>query len=410
MTPTTGETDVTNDNPGRRAVLAGAAALAATLRTGRARAADEKVRIGVLTDESGPYSDSGGSGSVAGARLAVQDFGATVLGRPIEILHADTQNKPDVAGAVARQWYDAGVDAVLDLPVTSVAASVQQVAREKQRTVMITAAAVTEFTSKNCAPVSSHWADDTHAMAHAASQVLTQAGARTWFFITVDFSFGRNLQAEATKVIEVNGGKVVGAAYFPIGNTDFSSQLVQAQSSGAKVIGLAAVGGDQVNLIKQSAEFGVQAAGAQLAGFLVYLTDIHALGLNVAQGMSFGASYYWDQNEQARAFARRFAAVQSAMPTKNQATNYAATLHFLKAMAQAGTTDPLAVNRAMRAMPVAFFGRKATLRADGRLLYDLPLWRVKRPADSHGPWDYYAPVGTLPAADAFLPMTPACAA
>ena len=401
---------MTNDNPGRRAVLGGAAALAATLRAGRVRAAYEKIRIGVLTDENGPYSDSGGGGSVAGARLAAQDFGATVLGRPIEILHADTQNKPDVAGAVARQWYDAGVDAVLDLPVTSVAASVQQVAREKQRTVMITAAAVSEFTSKNCAPVSSHWADDTHAMAHAASQVLTQAGARTWFFITVDFSFGHNLQAEATKVIEANGGRVVGAAYFPIGNTDFSSQLVQAQSSGAKVIGLAAVGGDQVNLIKQSAEFGVLAAGAQLAGFLVYLTDIHALGLNVAQGMSFGASFYWDQNEQARAFARRFAAVQSAMPTKNQATNYAATLHFLKAMAQAGTTDPLAVNRAMRAMPVAFFGRPATLRADGRLLYDLPLWRVKRPADSHGPWDYYAPVGTLPAADAFLPMTPACAA
>ncbi len=401
---------MTKGNPGRRAVLAGGAVLATLTRARRGQAATAPVRIGILTDENGPYRDSGGSGSIAAVRLAVQDFGATVLGRPIEILHADTQNKPDVAGAVARQWYDAGADAVLDLPVPSVAASVQQVAREKQRTVMITAAAVSEFTARNCAPVSSHWADDTHAMAHAASQALTQAGARSWFFITVDFSFGRNLQAEATKVIEANGGKVVGAAYFPIGNTDFSAQLVQAQSSGAKVIGLAAVGGDQVNLIKQAAEFGVQAAGRQLAGFLVYLTDINAVGLKVAQGMSFGASFYWDQNREARAFAHRFAAMQTAMPTKNQATNYAAALHFLKAVAQAGTTDALAVNRAMRAMPVAFFGRAATLRADGRLLYDLPLWRVKQPAESRGPWDFYAALGTLPAADAFLPMNPACAA
>ncbi len=394
----------------RRAVLGGAALLGAVPLSGRARAGTDTVRIGIITDESGPYRDSGGAGSVLAARMAVHDFGATVLGKNIEILHADTQNKPDIAGAIARQWFDAGVDAVTDLPVTPVAASVQQVAREKQRTVMITAAAVSEFTSKNCAPVSSHWADDTHAMAHVGSTLLTQAGGKTWFFITVDYSFGHNLQAEATKVIEANGGKVTGTALFAIGSTDFSSQILQAQSSGASVIGMASVGGDQVNLIKAASEFGVQTSGVQLAGFLVYITDIRALGLPVAQGLSFSASYYWDQNAEARAFAQAYQAEQKAMPTKNQATIYAATLHFLKAMAQSGTRDALAVNAAMRAMPVAFFGRPATLRADGRLLYDLPLFRVKRPAESHGPWDYYTEIGTLPAAEAFLPMNPACAA
>lgn len=393
---------------GRRAVLGGAAMLGAAPLIGRARAEADTVRIGVLTDENGPYHDSGGAGSVFAVRMAVKDFGGTVLGKPIEVVHADTQNKPDVAAAIARQWYDSGVDAIIDLPLTSVAAAVQQIAREKGRSVMITASAVSEFTSKWCSPVSSHWADDTHAMAHVASTLLTKAGGTTWFFITVDFSFGHRLQAEATQVIEANGGKVIGTAPFPIGNTDFSSQIVQAQSSGAKVIGLVSVGNDQVTLIKQAAEFGVQKSGVQLAGYLVYITDIRALGLPVAQGLSFAASYYWDQDEEARTFARRFAAEQKAMPTKNQATNYAATLHFLKAMAQSRTRDAVAVNKAMHALPVAFFGRPATLRADGRLLYDLPLYRVKRPEDSHAAWDYYAAIGTLPAAEAFLPMNPAC--
>jgi branched-chain amino acid transport system substrate-binding protein len=403
-----GERGVNTAKLGRRAMLAGSAMLAWAPRRGQAQA--DAVHIGILTDENGPYRDSGGAGSVLAARMAAQDFGGSVLGKPIEIVHADTQNKPDVAAAIARQWYDSGVDAVTDLPVTSVAAAVQQIAREKGRTVMITASAVSEFTSKWCAPVSSHWADDTHAMAHVASTLLTKAGGTTWFFITVDFSFGHRLQAEATQVIEANGGKVVGTAPFPIGNTDFSSQIVQAQSSGAKVVGLISVGNDQVNLIKQAAEFGLQKSGAQLAGYLVYITDVHALGLAAAQGLTFAASYYWDQNEQARAFARRFAATQKAMPTKNQATIYAATLHFLKAMAQAGTRDARVVNAAMRTTPVAFFGHPATLRADGRLLYELPLYRVKRPEDSRGPWDYYTQIGTLPAADAFLPLNPACTA
>jgi branched-chain amino acid transport system substrate-binding protein len=386
-------------------MLAGAASLATM-----GAAASPPVRIGVLTDETGPYADSGGAGSVVAARMAAQDMGGTVLGRPIEILRADTQNRPDIAGSIARAWYDSGVDAITDLPVTPVAAAVQQIAREKRRTVMITASAVSEFTSKNCAPTSSHWAEDTHAITTAASKVLTGAEGRSWFFITVDFSFGVALQAEATKVIEANGGKVLGSVRFPIGNADFSSQILQAQSSGAAIIGLASVGGDQVNLIKQSAEFGLQSNGARLAGFLVYITDIHALGLPVAQGLSFPASFYWDQNEPARAFTQRFQSERHAVPTQNQALVYASTLHFLKSMTQAATDDPIAVNKAMRALPVDLFGRPATIRGDGRVMYDVVLYRVKRPEDSHAPWDYYTAIGHIPAEEAFLPMNPMCLA
>ncbi len=396
-------------NPGRRAVLGGAALAAAlpVLNTWAATAGP--VRIGVLTDENGPYTDSGGAGSILAAQMAARDFGGTVLGRPIEILHADTQNKPDIAASIARGWYDSGVDAIIDLPVTPVAAAVQQIAREKGRTVMITAAAISEFTSKNCSPTSSHWADDTHALTTGVAKLTTGTGNRTWFFITVDFSFGAALESLTAKAIEANGGKVVGDVKFPIGNSEFSSQIVAAQSSGAAIVGLAAVGGDQVNLIKQAAEFGLRKSGVQLAGYLVYISDIHALGLDVAQGLSFPSGFYWDQSDESRAFAKRFMAERKAPPTKNQAVDYACTLHFLKAMAQAGTDDPVAVNKAMRAMPVAYFGRNATLRADGRLLYDITLYRVKRPDESRSPWDYYTAIGTLPAAEAFLPMNPACA-
>jgi branched-chain amino acid transport system substrate-binding protein len=391
----------------RRRVLGAALAAAAAPR---AWAAPGPVRIGVMTDESGPYTDSGGAGSIVAARMAAQDFGPTVLGRTIEIQHADSQNKPAVAGTIARAWYDAGVDAIVDLPLTPVAASVQQVAREKRRTVMITAATVSEFTSKNCAPVSSHWPVDTHALATGTSRVMSGMGVRTWFFITVDNSFGVALQAQATALITAAGGRVLGSVPFPVGNGDFSSQIVQAQNSGANVIGLASVGGDQVNLIKQSAEFGLQRNGAQLAGFLVYITDIHALGLDAAQGLRFPASFYWDQNAAARAFSRRFMAERHAVPTQNQALVYTSVLHFLRAMARAGSDDALAVNAAMRAMPIDFLGRPATMRADGRVLFDVALYRVKRPEESHAPWDYYAAIGEVPAAEAFLPMNPACAA
>ena len=389
---------------GRRATIAGLAA--ASLARG-ARAQGDAVRIGVLTDESGPYADSGGAGSVLAARMAAADFGPAVLGKPIEIVHGDTLNKPDVAGALARKWYDTdGVDVITDLPVTPVALAVQQAAKEKQRGVMITAAAITEFTSKLCSPFSTHWADDTHALTAGTAREVVRAGGESWFFVTVDFSFGRALEAEAKSVIEANGGRVLGSTYFPIGNTDFSSQLIAAQSSGAQIIGLAAVGNDQVNLIKQAGEFGVQAKGQQgLAGFLVYITDIHSLGLKVCQGLTFSSGFYWDQTDASRAFAKRFFAERHAMPTKNQAAIYVASRHFLKAMAKAGTRDALAVGRAMRALPVDYLGHAASVRGDGRVLYDLTLYRVKPPQESKTAWDYYTALASVPAAEAFLPQS-----
>ena len=396
----------------RRAALLTGGALLATRRLARA-AETGPVRVGVLTDESGPYADSGGPGSVVAARMAVADFGATsLLGQPIEIMHGDTQNKPDVAGGIARQWYDTnGVDAITDLPVTPVAAAVQQIAREKNRTVMITAAAITEFTSKFCAPVSTHWADDVHALTGVTAKQVVLGGGKSWHFITVDFTFGKSLEAEARAVIEANGGRALGSSPFPIGNTDFSSQLIAAQASGADVIGCCAVGNDQVNLIKQAGEFGLKTRGKQsLAGFLIYVTDIHALGLPLAQGLTLSSGFYWDQNDATRAFARRFMSERHAMPTKNQASVYLSTLHFLRATAQAGSRDAAAIGRAMRAMPVDYFGRAGSVRADGRAMYDLTVYRVKKPEESKSEWDLYAQVGTTPAAEAFLPMTPACAA
>jgi branched-chain amino acid transport system substrate-binding protein len=394
---------------GRRGLLGGAALAAAPVLRARAQK-PAPVTVGVLTDASGPYGDSGGRGSLIAARLAVADFGGTLLGLPPQVKFGDTENKPDVAAALARDWFDkGGVDAVTDLPVTPVALAVQEVAKEKSHAVMITAAAITEFTSKLCNLVSTHWADDVHAMTTMTAKQVVKDGGDSWFFLTVDFSFGKALQAAATSVIEANGGKVLGAATFPIGNSDFASQLLRAQNSGAKVIGLAAVGDDQVGAIKQAAEFGLtRGTGKTLAGFLVYITDIHALGLPAAQGLALTSGFYWDQTDASRAFARRFFAEHKAMPTRNQASVYLATLHFLKAAAQAGTRDAVAVGKAMRALPVDYFGRPASVRADGRVMYDVTLYRVKSPAESKAPWDYYTPIGTLPAAEAFLPMNPAC--
>ncbi len=401
------KTDMNGPTIGRRAAMAlGTGAL-----LGRAaRAQDAPLAIGVLTDAAGPYVDSGGPGSLEAARMAAADFGGTVLGRRIEVILGDTQNKPDIAGAIARAWYDSGIAAITDLPVTPVALAVLGVAREKQRTVMITAAAISEFTSRFCAPVSTHWADDPHAITTGTARQVVEKGGKSWFFITVDFTFGHQLQEAATWVIEQNGGSVLGSVPFPIANTDFSSQLVRAASSGAQVVGLAAVGNDLVNAIKQAGEFGLTRGGRQrLAGFLVYLTDIHALGLEATQGLALSSSFYWEQNAPARAFAERFFSARKAMPTRNQAAIYVAVRHYLRAMAQAHSTDALTLAKAMRALPVDYLGHEATVRADGRVLYDMTLYEVKAPGASKGAWDLYRPLSSLPAAQAFLPMNPACA-
>ena len=368
------------------------------------------LKIGVLTDESGPYADSAGPGSILAAEMAAADFGGEILGRKIEIVHADTLNKPDVAAGIARRWFDVdGVSAVVDLPVTPVAFAVQDVAKQKNHNVMITASAASEFTSKACSAVSTHWADDTHALAAGTAQALSEGGGKSWFFITVDIAFGSALQREATTVIEKAGGKVLGSVKHPVGASDFSSLLLQAQASGADIIGLASVGGDLVNLLKTAGEFGIGRDGRQsLAGFLVYIDDVNALGLETAKELYVTSGFYWDQNDQSRAFARRFFEARKMMPSKDQAEVYTAVKHYLQAVDAAGTDEAKAVNAAMISAPVDYFGRPETIRADGRALYDLTLYRVKTPQESRAPWDDYQPVRTIPAAEAFLPASEAC--
>ncbi len=387
-------------------MIARALAVVACLMAGAAVAQEPRLRIGVLTDETGPYADSAGAGSVLAAQMAAQDFGGSVHGRPIEIVHADTLNKPDVAAAQARKWFDADdVSAIVDLPVTPVALAVQEIAKQKDRTVMITASAASEFTTKFCSPVSTHWADDTHALTTGTVRALMAGGNDTWFFITVDQAFGLALERDATAVVLAQGGRVLGTTRHPIGATDYASLLVQAQASGAKVVALASVGGDLVNLLKQANEFGLRDGGKQIvAGFLTYVQDIHALGLAATQGYTFTEGFYWNQNDEARAFAKRFFAARGAMPSKNHAEIYTAVTHYLRAVEAVGTDEAVAVNRAMRERPLDYFGHPATVRSDGRVLFDVTLWQVKTPAESKEPWDYYTFVRTIPATEAFLPI------
>ena len=387
-------------------MIARALAVVVCLVAGAAVAQEPRLRIGVLTDETGPYADSAGPGSVLAAQMAAQDFGGTVHGRLIEIVHADTLNKPDVAAAQARKWFDADdVSAIVDLPVTPVALAVQEIAKQKDRTVMITASAASEFTTKFCSPVSTHWADDTHALTTGTVRALMAGGNDTWFFITVDQAFGLALERDATAVVLAQGGRVLGTTRHPIGATDYASLLVQAQASGAKVVALASVGGDLVNLLKQANEFGLRDGGKQIvAGFLTYVQDIHALGLAATQGYTFTEGFYWNQNDEARAFAKRFFAARGAMPSKNHAEIYTAVTHYLRAVEAVGTDEAVAVNRAMRERPLDYFGHPATVRSDGRVLFDVTLWQVKTPAESKEPWDYYTFVRTIPATEAFLPI------
>ena len=387
-------------------MIARALAVVVCLVAGAAVAQEPRLRIGVLTDETGPYADSAGPGSVLAAQMAAQDFGGTVHGRLIEIVHADTLNKPDVAAAQARKWFDADdVSAIVDLPVTPVALAVQEIAKQKDRTVMITASAASEFTTKFCSPVSTHWADDTHALTTGTVRALMAGGNDTWFFITVDQAFGLALERDATAVVLAQGGRVLGTTRHPIGATDYASLLVQAQASGAKVVALASVGGDLVNLLKQANEFGLRDGGKQIvAGFLTYVQDIHALGLAATQGYTFTEGFYWNQNDEARAFAKRFFAARGAMPSKNHAEIYTAVTHYLRAVEAVGTDEAVAVNRAMRERPLDYFGHPATVRSDGRVLFEVTLWQVKTPAESKEPWDYYTFVRTIPATEAFLPI------
>lgn len=379
-------------------------ALALTLSGGaRAQISDNAVRIGVLNDMAGPYADFAGPGTVDAVRLAVEDFGGTVLGKPIEVVVADHQNKPDVGTAIARHWFDVDhVDMVIDMPNSAVALAVQQVAREEHRVSINLSAASTELTGKQCSPTGMHWVSDSYANSHGTTLAVMKQGGDTWFFITVDYEGGYANEREAQEVLDANGGKLLGHVRHPLNAADFSSFLVQAQNSGAKVVALANGGADTVNAIKQAAEFGLTSHGQKLVGMFVNITDIHALGLPAAQGLILTEGWYWDRDEESRAFAKRFMARHKAMPTQYQAGAYSAVTHYLKAIKAVGTDQAEAVVAKMRELPVNdMFTKGGVLRQDGRMVHDMYLMQVKRPAESKSDWDLYNVLAVVPGQEAF---------
>jgi branched-chain amino acid transport system substrate-binding protein len=369
---------------------------------------DDKIKIGVLNDQSSLYADVSGQGSVVAARLAVEDMGGSLDGTPIEIIFADHQNKPDVGSNIARQWYDVDqVDIIVDVPNSAVALAVNGVTREKNKVFMNSGAATSELTGAQCSPNTVHWTYDTWALANGTGKAVVESGGDTWFFLTSDYAFGHALERDTSAVVEKNGGQVLGAVRHPLNTADFSSFLLQAQGSGAKVIGLANAGGDTINSIKQAAEFGIVQAGQQLAALLLFISDVHGLGLDTAQGLVFTEAFYWDMNENTRAFGNRVAEANRGMqPTMVHAGVYAGVLHYLKAVEALGSADDgKAVVAKMKELPTSdpLFG-DGKIREDGRKLHDSYLFRVKSPDQSQGDWDYYELVATVPAEEAFRPL------
>ncbi|AWB24963.1 ABC transporter permease [Methylobacterium currus] len=385
------------------------AALVALALAGPARAAmsDGVVRIGVLTDMGGPYSDNVGAGAVLAARMAVEDFGGTVAGVPVEVVSADHQNKTDIGSAIARRWYDVDkVDAITEVVSSAVALSVQQISRDKDRIFLATGPGTPDLTGKACSPVGLHWAYDNYALGNVVAGAVVRRGLKKWFFLTADYSFGHALESQAARVVKANGGTVIGSARHPLGSSDFSSFLLQAQASGADVIGLANAGTDMINAQKQAAEFGLTSGRQSLAALLVNLPDIRALGLDSAKGLLLADSFYWDMTDATRAWSKRFMArFDGRAPGSLQAGVYGAVTHYLKAIQAAGTDDAKAVMAKMREIPIDdFYTKNAHLRADGRVVRDMYLFQVKTPAESKYPWDYYTLLETVPGEQAFRPL------
>ena len=364
------------------------------------------VKIGVLTDMSGLYADLGGPGSVEAAKMAIADFGGTLLGKPIALVSADHLNKPDVGASIARKWYQAdGVDVITDVPTSSVALAVEGVADQMKKLVLFSGPGSSDITGKNCSPYAAHWVYDTYALAHGTGSAIVKEGGKSWFFLTANYAFGHALERDTAAVVEAGGGKVLGQALIPLGTADFSNYLLQAQGSRAQIIGLANAGSDTTNAIKQAAEFGLTKQGQKLAGLLVFITDVHSLGLPVAQGLQLTSAFYWDQDDATRAFSKRFMAAVHHEPTMVQAGVYSALHHYFEAVKAVGSKDPLKVMEQMRATPINdFMTHDGKLRIDGRVLRDLYLFQVKTPAQSKYPWDYFSLVRTIPAADAFRPL------
>lgn len=384
--------------------LVSAALMTATALPAMAQVSDEKVKIGILNDQSGVYADFGGKWSYEAAKMAAEDFGGKVLDKPIEVITADHQNKPDIASNIARQWYDTEqVDAIMELTTSSVALAVQGISKEKKKIDIVTGAATTELTGPQCSPYGFHWAYDTHALAVGTGGALVEQGGDTWFFLTADYAFGYSLEEQTGNFAKSKGGKVLGAVRHPLATTDFSSFLLQAQSSGAKVIGLANAGLDTANAIKQAAEFGIVAGGQRLAALLFTLAEVHGLGLEAAQGLTLTEGFYWDRNDESREFARRFYERTQRMPNMIQAGTYSAVMQYLKAIDKAGTDETEAVAKELHEMPVNdLFAKNGKVGANGRMIYDMYLMEVKKPADSKEPWDYYNVLATIPGDEAYI--------
>jgi len=385
-----------------------AAALSAFAGAAGAQVSDGVVKIGVMNDMSGLYADIAGPGSVVAAKMAVEDFQKTSkAGLKVEIVSADHQNKADVGSSIARQWYDTDkVDVIVDVPTSSVALAVNQVTRDKGKAFLVSGAATADLTGKACSPNTIHWTYDTWMLANGTGKAIVKTGGDTWFFLTSDYAFGHALERDTEAVVVKNGGKVLGKVRHPLNTQDFSSFLLQAQASKAKIIGLANAGGDTINSIKQASEFGIVKGGQNLAGLLVFLTDVHALGLDKAQGLMVTTTFYWDRNDQSRDWSKRFMAQHGGKaPSMVQAGVYSAVLHYLKAVEAGKTDDGTKTIAKMKEMPTddSLFG-KGSIRADGRKLHDAYLVAVKKPSESKGTYDYYKIRATLAANEAFRPV------
>jgi branched-chain amino acid transport system substrate-binding protein len=365
---------------------------------------DNKVKIGILNDQSGVYADFGGKWSYEAARMAVEDFGGKVKDMPIEVVTADHQNKPDIASNIARQWYDTEqVDAIMELTTSSVALAVQGISAEKKKINIVTGAASTDLTGKACSPYGFHWAYDTHALAVGTGGALVGQGGDTWFFLTADYAFGYSLEEQTSNFVKSKGGQVVGAVRHPLATTDYSSFLLQAQSSGAKVIGLANAGLDTSNSIKQAAEFGVVAGGQRLAALLFTLAEVHGLGLEAAQGLTLTEGFYWDRDDKSREWSKKFMERTGRMPNMVHAGTYSAVMQYLTAIDKAGTDETEAVAKNLHEMPVDdIFAQGGKVGANGRMIHDMYLLEVKKPAESTQPWDYFKVLATIPGDEAYI--------
>lgn len=367
---------------------------------------DNVVRIGLLTDYTGVFSALSGQGGVTAARMAVEDFGGTVLGKPIEIVQADHGNKPDTAAAIAKRWYDVeGVDMIADVPNSSVALAVQAVSRERQKIVIASGSGTAEFTGKSCTPTSFQWTWDTYSAAVATTKAVMQSGGESWYILAADYTFGRTMAADVSAQVKKAGGTVADVVRHPLNTLDFSSFIVQAQASKAKVVALANGGTDTVNAVKQFNEFGLRESGVKLVGMAVFITDVHGMGLENARGLVLTNGFYWDRTDETRAWSKRFFARHGAMPTMAQAGVYSAVMHYLKSIASSGTDDGVRVAAEIRAHPVAdFFANGGRVREDGRLVHDMYLVEVKNPDEVKYPWDYYRVLRTIPGDEAVRPL------